>query len=146
MMIAPMPSKKRIAPAGPEMRPQEFEFLVGEGFRLQGFLVIEMGAPGASLVLQKGEQKFLVQCQHRRTVTVDIGTVRELQNAVKAQGAACGIVASAGGFTAAAVEFAQACGIRLLNGASLEALLEKAKQTVTLPLRIEPRLGSVPAV
>jgi restriction system protein len=139
-----MASTKNAGPAGPEMRPQEFEFLLGEGFRLQGFLVIEMGGGSASLVLQKGEQKFLVHCQHRRAAAVDIGAVRDLHAAVKAQGAAAGLVASAGGFTAAAVEFANASGIRLLNGSKLDALIEAAKQTVTLPLRIEPRLGGGP--
>ena len=134
---------KRAKPVIPDMRWQEFELLVGEGFRLQGFLVIEMGRrDGADLVLQKGEQKFLVQCRNWRAPKVDIGAVRELHTAMAAKAAAGGFVVTAGDFTAAAAEFANASGIQLVNGAKLLAMLEQAKTTVTMPLRIEPRLGS----
>ena len=125
-----------------EMRWQDFEALVGEGFRLQAFLVIESGGADADLVLQKGERKFLVQCGHWRAPKVDVGPVRELHGLMSAKGAAGGFVVTSGEFTAAAVEYARACGIHLVNGAKLLAMLERAKQTVTLPLRIEPRLGS----
>ena len=46
---------------------REFEMLVGEAFRLQGYRVIETGGGGADggidLVLFKGSEKFLVQCK-----------------------------------------------------------------------------------
>jgi restriction system protein len=134
---------KRKKPAIPgDMKRQEFELLVGEGFRLHGFLVIEMGAGGgADLVLQKGELKFLVQCQHWRAAQVDIGAVRELHGAVAARGAAGGFLVTSGELTAAATEFANASGIRPVNGPRLATMLEKARATVTMPLRIEPRLG-----
>jgi restriction system protein len=125
------------------MRWQGFELLVGEGFRLQGFLVIEIGGSNAAdLVLQKGEQKFLVHCKHWRAAKVDVGTVRELHGAMAAKGAAGGFVVTSGDFTAAAAEFANACGIQLVNGAKLLTMLEQAKTTVTMPLRIEPRLAT----
>jgi restriction system protein len=128
------------------MRWQDFELLVGEGFRLQGFLVIEMGGGaangGVDLVLQKGEKKFFVQCKLWRAAEVDIGAVRELYGVMTAKGAAGGFVVTSGDFTAAAAEFANACGIQLVNGAKLSTMLEQAKTTVTMPLRIEPRLGT----
>ena len=44
---------------------QEFELLVGEAFRLQGYEVTELGGAGpdggVDLVLRKGREKFLVQ-------------------------------------------------------------------------------------
>jgi len=54
---------------------REFEMLVGEGFRLQGFQVVETGGGGADggidLVLTKpgtnGGEKFLVQCNQCAT-------------------------------------------------------------------------------
>ncbi len=140
-------SRKRTAPGAPaagavhEMRRQDFEALVGEGFRLLGFLVIEAGGADADLVLQKAEQKFLVHFRHWRAPTVDVGAVRELHGAMSARGAAGGFVVTSGEFTPAAVEYARACGVRLVNGGRLAPMLEKARQTVTLPLRIEPRLG-----
>jgi restriction system protein len=127
---------------GGDMKRPEFELLVGEGLRQQGFLVIESGADGgADLVLQKGEQTFLVLCREWRTPKVDVGPVRELHGLMAARGAAGGFVVTTGEFSAAAAEYANACNIRLLSGKKLHEMLEKAKQTVTMPLRIEPRLG-----
>ena len=46
---------------------QDFELLVGEAFRLQGYEVTELGGAGpdggVDLVLRKGKEKFLVQCK-----------------------------------------------------------------------------------
>ena len=50
-----------------DMTWREFEMLVGEGFRLQGYEVTETGGGGADggidLVLRKDREKFLVQCK-----------------------------------------------------------------------------------
>ena len=49
------------------MSSQDFELLVGEAFRLQGYEVTELGGAGpdggVDLVLRKGKEKFLVQCK-----------------------------------------------------------------------------------
>jgi restriction system protein len=46
---------------------RDFELLVGEAFRLQGYRVVEMGGAsadgGVDLVLSKGNEKFFVQCK-----------------------------------------------------------------------------------
>ena len=46
---------------------REFEMLVGEAFRLQGYQVVETGGGGADggvdLVLRKDRETFLVQCK-----------------------------------------------------------------------------------
>lgn len=123
------------------MKQQEFEALVGEGFRLQGYLVIAVARGEADLVLEKGKETFFVQLRHWRAPEVDVGAVRELHGAMTAGGAAGGFIVTTGKFSPAAVEFANASGIRLVSGKSLDAMLEQAKQTITLPLRIEPRLG-----
>ncbi|VTU16291.1 restriction endonuclease [Variovorax sp. PBL-E5] len=53
---------------------REFELLVGEGFRLKGFSVVETGGGGADggidLVLCKGGEKHLVQCKQWRAYKV----------------------------------------------------------------------------
>ncbi len=53
---------------------QQFENLVGEGFRLQDYRVAETGGGGADggvdLVLTKGAEKFLVQCKQWRAFKV----------------------------------------------------------------------------
>ena len=69
-------SKASDAPDGMSWR--EFEMLVGEGFRLQGYQVVESGGGGADggvdLVLSRpgknGGEKFLVQCKQWRAFKV----------------------------------------------------------------------------
>lgn len=59
-----------------EMSWVQFERLVGEGFRLQGYTVAETGGVGApdggvDVVLKRGSETFLVQCkQWRRSRSV----------------------------------------------------------------------------
>ena len=59
---------------------REYEMLVGEGFRLQGYQVVETGGGGADggvdLVLTKpgknGGEKFLAQCKQWRAFKVGV--------------------------------------------------------------------------
>jgi restriction system protein len=94
---------------------REFEMLVGEGFRLQGYQVSETGGGGADggvdLVLRKaGEtsgEKFLVQCKQWRALKVGVDVVRELYGVMAARGATGGFVVTSGRFTEAAVSFCE---------------------------------------
>ena len=58
------------------MNWQEFELLVGEAFRLQGYEVTELGGTGpdggVDLVLRKGREKFLVQCKQWKAFKVGV--------------------------------------------------------------------------
>ena len=92
---------------------QQFEILVAEGFRQQGFSVFEKGgcAPdgGVDLVLSRGRDKYLVQCKQWRAQHVGVTIVRELYGVMTAERAAGGYVVTSGRFTADASfrEFAQ---------------------------------------
>ena len=63
-------SQSKSADALDEMSWREFELLVGEAFRLQGYRVSEQGGAGPDggidLVLSKGSEKYLVQCNSGR--------------------------------------------------------------------------------
>ena len=110
---------------------QEFEILVGEAFRLQGFKVTELGGPGpdggVDLVLAKGSEKFLVQCKQWRAFKVGVDVVRELYGVMTAQGAAGGFVVTSGRYTADAVTFSSGRNVRLIDGEKLFAMLQQAK-------------------
>ncbi len=57
----------------------EFEILVGEAFRLQGYHVTEtVNNGGIDLVLRKGHERFLVQCKQWKAYKVGVQVVREL--------------------------------------------------------------------
>lgn len=112
---------------------QEFEQLVGEAYRRQGYRVSETGglAPdgGVDLVLSKDSEKILVQCKQWRAFKVGVSVVRELYGVMAAQGASGGIVVTSGRFTDEAVAFAEGRNVRLVDGIKLRALLEDVQGT-----------------
>ncbi|WP_319549516.1 restriction endonuclease [Desulfogranum marinum] len=105
---------------------QQFEVLIGEHFRREGYLVKETG-PGADggvdLVLRKGGGKYLVQCKHWKAYKVGVKPVRELLGVMASSGAAGGYVIASGQFTRDAVKFAEENNIELLGGESLKRIL-----------------------
>jgi restriction system protein len=114
-------------PAVTSMSWRDFERLVGEVFRRQGFTVSGFGGQGpdggVDLGLTKNGQRFLVQCKHWRKRQVGVTVVRELNGVVSAQGAHGGFVVTGGEFTQEARHFANACGIKLIDGNQLEELI-----------------------
>lgn len=110
---------------------REFEMLVGEAFRLQGYQVVETGGNGADggvdLVLRKNNEKFFVQCKQWKAYKVGVEVVRELYGVMAAHGAAGGFVVTSGRFTDAATEFAQGRNLKLVDGPVLMKLIEHAK-------------------
>lgn len=112
---------------------QQFERLVGEGFRLQGYRVVETGGGGADggidLVLNKDGEKHLVQCKQWRAFRVGVEVVRELYGVMAAKGAAGGFVVTSGRFTDEARKFAEGRNVQLMDGILLRALIKQAAGT-----------------
>jgi restriction system protein len=110
---------------------REFEMLVGEAFRLQGYHVVETGGGGADggvdLVLRKDRQTHLVQCKQWKAGKVGVNVVREIHGVMAHRGAAGGFVLTSGRFSREATAFANQCNIRLVEGAGLRALIGQAK-------------------
>ena len=110
---------------------QEFELLVGEAFRLQGYEVAEIGGGGpdggVDLVLRKDREKFLVQCKQWKAFKVGVQVVRELYGVMAAKGAAGGFVVTSGSFTDEAIAFASGRNVRLVDGPKLFGLIQQAK-------------------
>ena len=121
-----------------EMSWREFEMLVGESFRLQGYKVMETGQAlgsaaggvpdgGVDLVLSRDREKYLVQCKQWKAFKVGVPVVRELYGVMAAQGAAGGFVVTSGSFTAEAVAFAEGRNVRLLDGKELFRMIQQAR-------------------
>lgn len=112
---------------------REFEMLVGEAFRLQGYGVLETGGGGADggvdLVLSKGTEKFLVQCKQWKAFKVGVDVVRELYGVMAAKGAAGGFVVTSGRFTVDAVGFASGRNLKLIDGPLLHGLIRQARSS-----------------
>ncbi len=113
---------------------REFEMLVGEAFRLQGYRVTENGGAGPDggidLSLSKGSEQFLVQCKQWKALKVGVSVVRELYGVMAAQGASGGFVVTSGRFTDDAKAFADGRNIQLIDGPKLFAMIKEAKQSL----------------
>lgn len=109
----------------------EFELLVGEAFRKQGYTVTEVGGGGADggvdLVLKKGGETFLVQCKQWKATQVRVQVVRELFGVMVARGATGAFVVTSGGFSPDARAFAEGRNITLVDGQKLFGLIQQAR-------------------
>jgi restriction system protein len=117
------------------MDSDEFQSVVREGFRLQGFDIREQGraaaAAGADIILVRGQDTFLVQCGYWRSYKVGLEVVRDLHGAMGAYGAAGGFVVTSGQFTQGAREFAEGRNVRLVDGRRLRSLLQQAQDSIS---------------
>ena len=70
---------------------REFELLVGESFRRQGWQVAEQGGAqadgGVDLILRRDRETFVVQCKQWKAFKVGVQVVRELYGVMAAKGA-----------------------------------------------------------
>lgn len=108
---------------------QEFEQLVAEFFRMQGYHTEEVGGGGADggvdLVLRRNGEKYLVQCKQWKANRVSVEIVREMFGLMTAQGATGGFVVTSGRFTRPAHAFAEGRNLALIDGPALTALLDQ---------------------
>jgi restriction system protein len=112
---------------------QQFESLLAEAFRRQGFVVEHTGSHGADdgvdLRLSKAGAKTLVQCKHWKVWRVGVKVVRELLGVVASEGAQAGIVVTSGRFTRDAIAFANKSPIRLIAAAEIVALIASVQRS-----------------
>lgn len=110
----------------------EFELMVGELFRRQGYAVEERGGSGpdggVDLVLRKDGQKTIVQCKHWKAQQIGVTVVRELLGVMVDTQANNGILVSSGRFTNEALEFARGKPIELMDGETLKYLVPAARK------------------
>ncbi len=110
---------------------QEFELLVGEAYRRQGYNVEETGGSGpdggVDLVLRRNGETVLVQCKRwKQPAKVGAPTVRELRGAVARDKATRGIFVTSSTFTREAKIEAQGQPLELVDGTALLELVKQA--------------------
>lgn len=105
---------------------RNFEELVAEAYRRQGYRVVEGGYGadgGIDLELLKDGQHTLVQCKQWKTQKVGVSVVREMFGVLTAHQANHFIIISSGTFTQQAIDFAIGKPIELIDGPKLLALV-----------------------
>lgn len=127
---------------------RQFEQLVGEAFRRQGYSVEETGLGGADggidLILRTQNRRVLVQCKQWRRKQVGVSTVREMAGLLAHHGADAVKIVCVGTFTSDAESFARGKPIELIGGEKLLQMIqdsraERATSSSTSE-RIEPAL------
>jgi len=116
-----------------ELKWQDFEFLLSEWFKKQGYTTELTGGGGADggvdIKLYKDGQLYLVQCKHYKTWKVSVQVVRELFGVMAAEKAVGGYVVTSGKYTQDAQAFAEGKNIELIDGPKLEAILDSSELT-----------------
>lgn len=111
----------------------EFEKLVGEAYRRQGYSVEERGGRGADggvdVLLRRDGQKIIVQCKQWRTWKVGVSVVREMFGVMVGEHADRVVIVTSGSFTKDACAFAHGKPIELVDGNVLVRLIRDVKTT-----------------
>jgi restriction system protein len=122
-----------------------FEELVAEGYRRQGYRVIENGfGPdgGVDIKLIKGESVTLVQCKQWRSRNVGVSVAREMFGVMTAEQAEQVIIICCGGFTADAIAFAKGKNLELVGGTALLAMVKGLQVTSQITPQLSPQTNS----
>ena len=110
------------------MNWRQFEILVGESFRRQGYRIEETGLGGADggvdLRLSKNGTITLVQCKQWRSQRVDVKIVREIYGLLAHHGVDAVKIVAVGDFTPDARRFVQGKPIELIHGEALLVMIE----------------------
>lgn len=128
------------------MNWKQFEMLVGEAFRRQGYRIEETGLGGADggidLRLSKNGKITLVQCKQWRSQRVDVKVVREMYGLLAHHGASAVKIVAVGDFTPDARRFAQGKPIELIHGEALLSMIREAQTSAPAPRFAQgPALG-----
>jgi len=126
---------------------KDFEYLVAEAYRRQGFDVdysVGKGADGGvDLVLRKDGRKSLVQCKQWKTFSVGRPVLQQMFGIMNDETADEVIVVTSGQFTGEAREFAQRNPIRLVDGPKLLELVRSVQAGRKNGTQAEPELAAV---
>jgi restriction system protein len=131
---------------------REFELLICESFRREGYRVEHTGRGGpdggVDVVLGRDGERTLVQCKQWRVQDVGVNLVRELLGVVASEHAQRGIFITSGSYTEAAIDFARNNPLTLVAGEELARMIRSAQsspESNTLGRRPLPALSEAEA-
>lgn len=121
---------------------RQFELLVGEAFRRQGYSVEETGLGGADggidLILRKEGRRTLVQCKQWKRQQVGVSVVREMYGLLAHHHAHAVKIVCIGSYTKDAERFADGKPIELIGGEQLLAMIRAMQQQATATAKPMP--------
>ena len=111
---------------------REFEELVAEAFRREGYTVTENTYAGADggvdIRLRREGKSYLVQCKNWRKQKVGVAIVREMYGVMVSEAAQKVFIVCSGRFTVEAEQFAKGKPIILVDGDALTAMVGRVRR------------------
>ncbi|HTJ79718.1 MAG TPA: restriction endonuclease [Rariglobus sp.] len=131
---------------------KEFEWLVGEAYRRQGYAVEESLGGGADggidLMIRRDGGTWLVQCKQWKVQAVGAPIIREIFGLVTHHRANGAIIITSGRFTREAMTFAKGKTLELIDGPALFQLVKSVKAnrepTTVSPAPVQSTAPSCP--
>jgi restriction system protein len=126
---------------------KEFEELVAEAYRRQGYRVIENGLGpdgGVDVKLIDDNQTTLVQCKQWRSKNVGVAVIREMFGVMTSESASKVVIICCGVFTRDAISFAENKPIDLIGGAELLSIV-KDIQNKSIISKVNPKSDIEPS-
>lgn len=117
---------------------EEFEWLVGELFRREGWSVAETGSQdhadgNIDLVLMKGEERRIVQCKRWESWRVGVKDIRAFAGTLRRENVDSGVFVTFSRFTEQAEREADAARIELVDGPELYRRIERVRRAEPCP-------------
>ena len=133
---------------------QQFEHLVADAYRRQGYSSFDnggVGDGGVDVILKKEGVRVAVQCKQWKKWTVGEPMVREFLGAIVSGGFDRGIYVTVGVYTAGAKTFAEKNRIELVDGEKLLSLVKEVQgpRTIAAPVVVDksdptcPQCGAI---
>jgi hypothetical protein len=126
---------------------EEFEWMVGELFRREGWNVRERGRQDRAdgnidLELTRGREKRYVQCKRWESWKVGVNEIRKLAGTLMRESARGedGIFVTLSSFNEQAEREARQIGLTLIDGSQLFQRIEKVRRSEACPVCSEPML------
>jgi hypothetical protein len=124
---------------------REFEWLVGEVFRRDGWKVDEVGSHGSpdgnvDLRMTRGKQRAIVQCKRWQSWHVGVDEIRKFAGTVMGEGRATtsGYFVTLSDFTPQAMQEGRRLGFVLIGGVELYKRAEKLRRREPCPICTSP--------
>lgn len=117
---------------------EEFEWLVGELFRREGWTVTETGSQdrgdgNVDLVLTKGTQRRVAQCKRWTANDVGVNQIRAFAGTLRRENVDSGVFVTFSNFTETATSEADAARVELIDGRALFQRIERVRRPEPCP-------------